>query len=134
MGPGILPTRDFGDGHAVYEKAAMLGKRRMTPQRGAAQNAVAPEGTDLKTGKAYMNEVYTPTTTSGNRGPPIENDQRPHSKGTDPRTGGHRPKHREQPSGSSSASSSSPSTSNKVFNVLVYHEHGAHGGPWGRSA
>ena len=28
MGPGILPTRDFGDGHAVYEKAAMLGKRR----------------------------------------------------------------------------------------------------------
>ena len=34
MGPGILPTRDFGDGHAVYEKAAMLGKRRMTPQRG----------------------------------------------------------------------------------------------------
>ena len=43
MGPGILPTRDFGDGHAVYEKAAMLGKRRMTPQRGAAQEAAAPE-------------------------------------------------------------------------------------------
>ena len=44
MGPGILPTRDFGDGHAVYEKAAMLGKRRMALQRGAAQEAAAPEG------------------------------------------------------------------------------------------
>ena len=32
MGPGILPTRDSATtGHAVYEKAAMLGKRRMTP-------------------------------------------------------------------------------------------------------
>ena len=44
MGPGILPTRDFSDGHAVYEKAAMLGKRRMALQRGAAQEAAAPEG------------------------------------------------------------------------------------------
>ena len=58
----------------------------MTPQRGAAQNAAAPEGTDLKTEdlEAYMNEVYTPTTTSGNRRPPIEHDQRPRSKGDRP--------------------------------------------------
>ena len=45
MGPGILPTRDSATtGHAVYEKAAMLGKRRMALQRGAAQEAAAPEG------------------------------------------------------------------------------------------
>ena len=31
---------------------------------------------------------------SGNRRPPIKHDQRARSKGTDPRTGGHRPKHR----------------------------------------
>ena len=59
----------------------MLGNRRMTPKRGAAQDAAAPEGTDLKTGKAYLNEAYTPTTTSGDRRPPIEHDQRPRSKG-----------------------------------------------------
>ena len=29
----------------------------MTPQRGAVQGAAAPEGTDLKTGKAYLNEA-----------------------------------------------------------------------------
>ena len=60
----------------------MLGNRRMTPKRGAAQDAAAPERTDLKTGKAYLNEAYTPTTTSGK--PPIKNDQRPYSKGDRP--------------------------------------------------
>ena len=38
-------------------RTAMLGKRRKTPLRGAAQDAAAPEGTDLKTGKAYLNEA-----------------------------------------------------------------------------
>ena len=84
MGPGILPTRDSATtGHAVYEKTAMLGKRRMTQQRGAAQEAAAPEGTDLKTGRG-LNKVYTPTTTSGDQRPPIENDLRPRSKGDRP--------------------------------------------------
>ena len=53
MGPGILPTRDSATiGHAAYSRTAMLGKRRKTPQRGAAQDAAAPEGTDLKTEEA----------------------------------------------------------------------------------
>ena len=56
----------------------------MTPQRGAVQNAAAPEGTDLKTEEAYLNEVYTPTTTSGDRRAPTEHDQRQHSKGDRP--------------------------------------------------
>ena len=42
------------------------------------------EGTDLKTGKAYLNKAFTPTTTSGDRRPPIEHDQRPRSKGDRP--------------------------------------------------
>ena len=56
----------------------------MTPQWGAVQEAAAPEGTDLKTEEAYTNEVYTPTTTSGDRRAPIENDQRSAQEGHRP--------------------------------------------------